>query len=197
MGGVGGAGGVGGQEVIALGTVGVAGSEVGCFFDNDCLIGVLDTSGDILLVGASGSGFLQSRTFARGETGTVGEGLYPIQYRIDIRQLVGTPCLVSLSLDSGPISQVDYDADTLLEDLWVATTEALGTVAPTTATLVGDRLTLEFEPGVCAGSAAGNGDSSFFFGFASEFAPVDTQAELEDDSGRTYAVDARAPAFGP
>lgn len=184
----------------SLSIVDVNAPAVNCIFDNDCTITVSDMSDELILVGMSGSGFLQSRSWPQGEPGTLGEGLYAHLYRIDLRELVGVvdiACAVSLSIDSGPISTLDYNGDSASEHVFVVTTGGLGNVAPTSATLSGSRLTFQFAPGVCAGSSPGNGDSSFFFGFASTFASHDVQAEVADTNGNTYTLDARAPNFGP
>lgn len=184
----------------ALDIVQVNAPAVNCIFDNDCKITISDKTDDLVLVGMSGSGFLQSRTLPVGETGTVGEGLYGYEYRIDLRQLVGVvdiACAVSFSIDFGPVSALDYDGNGVSEHVFVVTSGGLGNVAPTTVTKLGNTLTFKFAPGVCAGSAPGNGDSSFFFGLASTFASHDVQAKVEDNKGNNYILDVRAPNFNP
>jgi len=46
-------------------------------------------------------------------------------------------------------------------------------------------------------NCTGNGDSSFFFGLASTFAPLDVQAEVKDNNGKTYTLESTAPNFSP
>lgn len=124
--------------------------------------------------------------------------LYAYLYRIDLRQLVGVvniACAVSFSIDFGPVSALDYNGDNVAEHVFVVTSGGLGNVAPTSVTQVANKVIFKFAPGVCAGSAPGNGDSSFFFGLASTFAPHDVQAEVKDNNGNTYTLDSRAPNF--
>lgn len=169
-------------------------------FDTDGTIVGTDTSDGLLLDGMAGSGFLQSRTWPQGEPGTAGEGLYAFQYRIDLREQAGVlniACATSFSIDFGTVSPLDYNGDGNPDDIFVVTTGGLGNVAPTTVTRSGDTLTFTFSPGVCAGNAPGNGDSSFFFGLASAYPPRAVQAEVKDSNGHTYTLDARAPDFGP
>ena len=180
-----------------LDIVDVNAPDINCIFDNDCRITVSDKSDDLVLDGMSGSGFLQSRTWPVGESGTTGQGLYAYLYRIDLRQLVGVvdiACAVSSSIDFGPVEAVDYNGDNVAEHVFFSTS-GLGNKAPTKATQVANKVIFEFAPGVCAGSAPGNGDSSFFFGLASTFAPHDVQAEVKDNNGNTYTLDSRAPNF--
>lgn len=181
-----------------LDIVEVGAPAINCIFDTDCTITVSDSSDELILEGMAGSGFLQSRTQPVGEPGTVGEGLYAYEYRIDLRQLAGIlhiACVNSFSLDFGPVSALDYDGDGNSEDVYVVTSGGLGNVAPTTAELSGDTLTFHFSPGVCAGSAPGNGDSSYFFGLASAFTPRYVEARVQDSEGNEYLLEARAPDF--
>jgi len=181
-----------------LDIVDVNAPDINCIFDNDCRITVSDKSDDLVLDGMSGSGFLQSRTWPVGESGTAGQGLYAYLYRIDLRQLVGLvniACAVSFSIDFGPVSALDYNGDNVAEHVFVVSSGGLGNVAPTSVTQVANKVIFKFAPGVCAGSAPGNGDSSFFFGLASTFAPHDVQAEVKDNNGNTYTLDSRAPNF--
>ena len=168
-------------------------------FDNDGSIVVNDTTDDILLNGMEGTGFLQSRTLPVGETGTVAEGLYGYEYRIDLREVAGIlniVCISSFSIEFGPVSSLDYDGDGDLDDVFVITTGGLGNISPTSVTVSGDTLTFNFSPGICAGNAPGNGDSSFFFGLTSAFPPCFVQSEIIAD-GTSYSIEARAPGFSP
>src|SRR5215510_14210541 len=97
-----------------LDVVPVGAPAINCKFDTDCNITVSDTTANISLPGATGSGFLQSRTFPPGEPGTAAAGLQAYEYRIDLRNLTGVtaqPCISELRFDFGPVSPVDYDGD--------------------------------------------------------------------------------------
>jgi hypothetical protein len=107
-----------------LDVVTVGAPAINCKFDTDCTITVSDTTANIALPGATGSGFLQSRTFPPGEPGTAAAGLFGYEYRIDLRNLVGVtaaPCVSQLRLDFGPVSLVDYDGDGNTDQVFVVT----------------------------------------------------------------------------
>ena len=183
-----------------LDVVDVDAPAINCVFDSDCTITVADTSDELVLVGMVGSGFLRSRTLPVGEPGTLAEGLYGYEYRIDLRDNVGVldiACAVSFSIDFGPVTALDYDGDGNLDDAYVVTGGGLGTVALSSVLISGNRVTFSFSSGVCAGSSAGNGDSSFFFGLASTSAPGDVTASVGDNNGVEYSLEARAPNFCP
>src|SRR5262245_65622576 len=95
---------------VPLDIVTVGAPAINCKFDTDCNITVSDTTANISLPGATGSGFLQSRTFPPGEPGTAAAGLQAYEYRIDLRNLTGVtaqPCIPDVRFDFGPVSAVD------------------------------------------------------------------------------------------
>jgi hypothetical protein len=176
----------------------VSAPAINCVFDSDCTVMATDSSDDLLLEGMVGSGFLQSRTLPVGEPGTPGEGLYSYEYRIDLREQAGIThisCVTTFSLDFGPVAALDYDGDGETDQVYVVTGGGLGNVAPTQVERSGNTLTFYFSPGVCAGSAPGNGDSSFFFGLASAHPAQYVTAEVKDSEGHNYSLEARAPDF--
>ncbi|MCI0346804.1 MAG: hypothetical protein L0221_15380, partial [Chloroflexi bacterium] len=92
-----------------------------------------------------------------------------------------------------PIERLDYDGDSDLDHLYVVTSGGLGTVAPSSASRSGGRVTFNFQPGVCPGNAPGNGETSFFFGLASEDPAGPVEATVRFDDGTSTTVDARSP----
>ncbi|MDH5507394.1 MAG: hypothetical protein OEZ02_09250 [Anaerolineae bacterium] len=185
---------------ITLSIVQVNAPAVNCIFDVDCTITVSDKTDALLLNGMGGSGFLQSRTWPVGEAGTPAEGLYGYEYRIDLREQIGytqIACVTSMTIDFGPVSKLDYDEDGSTEDVYVITSGGLGNVAPSSAKKAGNSITFNFAPGVCAGGSPGNGDSSYFFGLASQYPPAPATATVKDNNGNSYTLDITAPAFGP
>jgi hypothetical protein len=180
-----------------LDVVTVGAPAINCKFDTDCKITVSDTTASIALPGATGSGFLQSRTFPPGEPGTAAAGLYAYQYRIDLRNLVGVtaaPCVSQLRLDFGPVSLVDYDGDGNTDQVYVVTSGGLGSVGPSSASQTGDQITFTFNPPVCSGSSPGHGETSFFFGLASTQPARHVTANITYSPGAgTLSLGARAP----
>lgn len=170
--------------------------KVDCVFDQDCSIIVEDLTDHFTPPAATGDAFLQSRTWPIGEAGTPGENLYAYLYRIDLSAAVAVTaqsCVTSLKLDFGPISQLDYNGDQQLDDLFVLTEGGLGYIAPSSADLTGDTLTIYFDPGICTGGRRGGGGNSFFIGLASTEAPQPVVAELQGSNGLEQTLKARAP----
>jgi hypothetical protein len=123
--------------------------------------------------------------------------LFAYLYRIDLRQLAGItdlPCVLEFEIDwKAPVIPVDYDDDAIEEDIFVITSGGLGTVGPVSADKTSDKITFDFNPPVCAGSFAGGGESSFFFGLASITPPAIVEARLRDTMGAVTVVEARSP----
>jgi hypothetical protein len=180
-----------------LDVVTVGAPAINCKFDTDCNITVSDTTANIALPGATGSAFLQSRTFPPGEAGTAAAGLQAYEYRIDLRNLAGVtalPCISQLRLDFGPVSLVDYDGDGNTDQVFVITSGGLGSVGPSSASQTGDQISFTFDPPVCAGSSPGHGQSSYFFGLASTQPPRRVSAQVAYSPGAgTLTLSARAP----
>src|SRR4030042_3517871 len=69
---------------------------INCKFDTDCKITVNDKGTNFTLPGATGTAFLQSRLWPKGQAGTAGANLYAYLYRLDVRQPAGAtniPCV--------------------------------------------------------------------------------------------------------
>ncbi|MCK5115552.1 MAG: hypothetical protein KAR44_03065 [Candidatus Aegiribacteria sp.] len=178
-----------------LGIVDVNAPAVNYIFDNDGIITVTDTSDDIELNGMQGTGFLQSRTLPVGEAGTVAEGLYGYEYRIDLSEVAGIlniVCISSFRIVFGPVVLLDFDGNGSSEEVYVVTTGGLGNISPTSVDVAGDTLTFNFSPGICAGNAPGNGDCSFFFGLVSAYPANFITSEIHA-GGTDYQLEARAP----
>ena len=179
-----------------LSIVEVAAPDINCVFDTDCTITVSDTVGPIPVPLATAGGRLQSRTFPPGEPGTAGEGLFAYDYRVDLTPAAGLTaqiCVNRLTLDFGPIERLDYNRDGRPDDVYVVTRGGLGTVAPSSATQSGRNVTFNFSPGVCPGNAPGNGETSYFFGLASQQTARPIVASVRFSDGSLASVDACAP----
>lgn len=174
----------------------VGAPAINCVFDSDCTIHVSDFVDEFTVPLTSGDARLQSRSQPPGEAGTVGAGLFAHEYRVDVTPagaLTAVICVRRLSLDFGPIRRLDYDGDGDLDHMYVVRTGGLGTVAPSSARRSGGRVTFTFQPSVCPGNAPGNGQTSFFFGLASENAAGPVPATVTFDDGTSTTVDARSP----
>ncbi|MDH3660658.1 MAG: hypothetical protein OEU92_11655 [Alphaproteobacteria bacterium] len=147
-----------------------------------------------MLPANTGGAFLQSRTSDAGEVGTEGAGLIPYTYRVNLKRVRGitaASCVARMSFDAGPIAQLNYDGSGPAEDMFVVTRGGIGSVRPSSAERVGDKITIHFRDPVCPG------ESSYFFGFASDQNPIAAVAELRDTLlGDVVEVALRVPEGG-
>lgn len=144
-------------------------TPIRCLFDDDCVVTADDTIDTITTTG----GFLQSRRFPVGQAGTVGEGLHPYLYRVDLRGAVGVlslDCVTRIDIPFGKIMPLDYDGDGTAEDIGeLNPNTSIGNVHIASAEQLDDTVRIHFAgSGVCQGAFSGGGDSSFFFVMASQ-----------------------------
>ena len=173
-------------NAVPLKIVEVIAPAINCKFAASCVLPVTDSSDHFTIGPTEGDAFLQSRTWPPGEVGTLAEGLYGYEYRLDLRQLAGVtalPCIYQLEIDFGPIVRLDYDDDHEPDDVWVVVAGGLGSVRPTSADRTGGKITFRLAPAVCAGASPGNGQSTFFFGLTSERPPYPVVAQVFDNLG--------------
>ncbi len=179
-----------------LSVVTVAKPAVNCKFDPSCTIPVTDTVANFTLPGTSGKAFLQSRTWPVGKPGTVGVGMHAYEYRLDLTQLVGltaAPCITQLKLTFGPVVSLDYDGNGGVEQVFVTTVGGLGSVAPSSVDKTGNVVTFNFKTPVCSGSSPGRGETSYFFGLASNQPAHAVTATVASTLGGPLSLNARAP----
>ncbi|MGY1694615.1 hypothetical protein ACI780_06830 [Geodermatophilus sp. SYSU D00814] len=163
----------------------------------DGILTVTDSTADVTLQGTTGSGFLQSRTWPVGSPGTVAQGQFGIEWRVNLaglrRTRRGRIAATQLRVDVGPVIPHDYDFDGDREDVFVVTGGALGDVRLAGAVQTGSTVVFTFAaPGIVPG-VDGPGQGSFFFGLTSAFPARPVTATLVDASGREYPLAARAP----
>jgi hypothetical protein len=171
----------------------VGAPAINCVFSPTCTRLVTDTTAPLSLPGGAGVGFLQSRTFT-GEPGTQAEGLTGYEYRIDLREIRGitfVPCVSRFTINFGPGSSLDYDGDGDLERIYVVTSGGVGSVAPSSADKVGNVITFDFAPSVCAG------ESTFFFGLSSPRPPRFVTAQVRTTTNDVIDLQARVPEAPP
>jgi hypothetical protein len=179
----------------SLKIVNVGAPAINCVFNASCTVGVRDTKDNVPL-SAGGTGIFQSRTF-KGANGSPADGLFAYQYRLDLRNAVGVTaltCIDWVSIRFGPVvSTLDYNADRRPDQVFVVNNGGLGSIGIASAVQTGSTIRFKFKTPVCAGSSAGKGDSSFFWGLVSQRPASNVTATIHETSGVTRSVKARAP----
>ena len=182
-------------QATPLKAVNVAAPAINCVFNTSCTITVNDTIGAIPLPGITGIARLQSRAFT-GATGTPAATKFGLEYRVDLTQAVAfgsIPCVSTLKLDFGPITKLPYLPGGGVSEDYVVTSGGLGSIGIASADRVGNVTTLTFSKPVCAGSSAGKGETSFFFGLTAPKAPKVSTAQMQITGGALINVPVRVP----
>jgi hypothetical protein len=121
-------------------------------------------------------------------------------YRVDLTAVTGLTavlCVDELRVPFGPVEPLDYNRDGDHDDVFVITAGGLGSVRPSSADLDSGLVTFRFQPPVCPGGRPGSGETSFFFGLASQDPPQEVTATVGFTAGDDVVVAARAPAASP
>jgi hypothetical protein len=153
-------------EAAPLKVVNVAAPAINCIFTtaSPCSIRVSDTAADVPLSGG-GTGRLQTRTF-KGLTGSPADGMFAYEYRLNLADALSDTnagCIDWMSISFGPVvNTLDYDRDQKPDQVFVITSGGVGTIGLASAVQTADTIKFKFNKAVCAGSAPGKGDSSFF-----------------------------------
>ncbi len=166
-------------QAAPLAMANVGAPAINCVFDPSCKVVATDSIGGIPNAAPTSLGRLQSRTWA-GAAGAPANGLTAYLYRIDLTSVAGSPpplCVSGYRLAFGPVATLPYAAGGGRTQVFVVTSGALGSIAPTSADLTGTTLTFTFATPVCAGQ------NSFFFGVAARNPPVGTDADIRLDRG--------------
>lgn len=178
-------------EVAGLRIAEVSAPSINCVFDNDCRIFVRDSVSSFELPGTTGTARLQSRTFPVGEPGTPAEGLYAYLYRVDLMSLEATgadaSCVAAIALRVGATVPLDYDGDGELEDAFVITGGAIGSVSIRGIRRLPGMIALYLDRALCAG------ESSFFVGVTSTQPPTTSEAMLAGPRTEIISLEARTP----
>ena len=153
-----------------------------CVFSTTCSVTVTDYSPTIL-----GSGKLQTRIY-QGQPGSTGAGKYVYEYRIDLTQVAGItsiPYADQVAIyNTGTPLMFDYNFNGVATDqVYNITSGGLGTKGLSAAFLSGGWTYLNMSSPVYGGSFPGDGESSYFFGFASNYAPTLRTIWVHTDSG--------------
>ena len=157
-------------------------SNVSCLFSTTCSVVVTDYSAPVL-----GNGFLQSRIH-QGQPGSAAAGKWIYRYRVDLRQVAGItyiPYVDQIAIyNTGTLLQYDFNFDSIATDqVFVITSGALGTKGLSSSTYFFGWSYFTFSSPIYAGSYPGGGESSYFFGFVSDYPPVLRNISVHTDSG--------------
>lgn len=147
--------------------------------------------------GGSGLGSLVTRTIL-GADGSAFAKLRSYWFRLDMSKAVAgskLPCIQTFTVDSGWPLPFDFDNDGVPDDFFVLTSEADGTVAPTSVVMSknGKTLTVTMaSQGVCTPAAKPSSELSFWLGMISD-RPPSLSAASTRDNGTIESFQVRAP----
>jgi hypothetical protein len=180
----------------SLSVVEVAAPTINCVFETDCKIVVTDSVGQIPLPNLTGGAArLQTRTFA-GKAGAPAAGKFGYEYRVDLTSAVTNAefsCVTDLTVDFGTITKLQYNNVGPADDVFVVSKGGLGKIGILVAEQAGNMVTFTFSQPICAGHAPNTGDTTFFFGLTSAFAPKSITATV----GVPGLLPVDVPARGP
>lgn len=182
-------------QAVPLKVVTVAAPDVNCVFDPSCKLVVTDTVGDIVIPGMIGTAVLQSRSFS-GAPGAPGDGLTGYEYRVDLTQAtsqVDGSCVTDVTIDFGPLVQLQYNKVGPNDDVYVITKGGLGSVSLFSADMTDAKIAFVFDQPVCAGVEGKKGDTSYFFGLAAKGKPTPVTASVGVPAFVPVDVKARSP----
>jgi hypothetical protein len=174
---------------------------INCFFNTTCVASPTDTSSQITVAGANGSGFLQTRTY-QGQSNSPAAGMYGYFYRVSLEGISITkgkiPTFTSFTINFGSIIEsFDFNKDGQTGDqMFVITEGGIGSVAPSEAIYDGSTITFKFNnPRLAGGGPSSKGQSSFFFGLVSKNPPRNVGVRAVVNEGTGLNLSARAPNF--
>lgn len=190
----------GAAQAAALSVASVASSDLACVYNVTCHATVNDSTGLFPpATGYSGKPKLITRTI-EGAPGSPAEGLNGFLYRVDFTKAQAETdinCVVWLKLKFGAVTPLEYEgAGSGSFDLFVITSEGVGTVGVSSAEKAGDNVTITFSEPVCPKNGAAPGQSSFWVGMSSPAAPVGSRAKAQlTFGGGIVGVKARTPSL--
>jgi hypothetical protein len=178
-------------QAIALNVVNTSSSTLISNFSTTGSVTVTDMVSPVMT-----NGFLQSRIF-QAQAGSPAAGKWVYEYRISLNNVVGTtyiPYVSAMSWDFGPfVGTLDYNGNGVYADhVFVITSGAIGNVGVSSASQSPGVTWVNFGSGIPGGSYPGGGQSSYFFGLVSQYAPKVGTATIHKDSG-TEIVSAYVP----
>jgi hypothetical protein len=144
-------------------------------------------------------GRIQSRVF-QGQPGSTAAGKWVYEYRMDMSQVGGIgypPYISSMSISGwGPVLSYDYNFDgTWTDQVFQITSGGIGTKGLASCYAFWGVTFFNLSSPVYAGNYPGNGESSYFFGLVSNYAPTTKTAvvQIDDIAGGSASVNVYAP----
>ena len=164
-------------------------SNVNCLYvtTSPCTTPVTDYVSYFNVSGGSGQAFLQSRIF-QGQPGSAAAGKWRYLYRVNMTNvgaLTYFPYVDQVAISSvGTVWSWDYNFDfNYTDQVFNITVGGIGTKAVTSSFVFWGWTYFDWSNPVYSGSYPGGGESSYFFGFTSDKAPVIRNISVHTDSG--------------
>ena len=153
--------------------------QFNCLFDTNCVLHSVDTTSTIHFNGATGlPGLLTTRTW-EGAIGTTLGGKFAYGYHIDLARVMeaNTNSYID-TLKVNATSLVPFTfAGSVSNMVWVITNSA-GTVAPSSAMLIGPSLIFRFVPPLHVATPGVKGQATLFFGVVSSMPSTNSLATI-------------------
>jgi hypothetical protein len=177
--------------MMALNVVNTSAPSINCVFSTTCSIVVNDMGSNL-----PNGGRIQSRIF-QGQPGSPMAGKWVYEYRVNMANAVGftyVPYVDGMYIVGwGPVLAYDYNFDSIYTDqVFVVTAGGIGTVGLSSVNVFWGATFFNLSSPVYGGSFPGDGESSYFFGLVSNYAPTVKTAQVHMDNGYA-AVNVYAP----
>jgi hypothetical protein len=156
---------------MALNVVNTSKPAVNYLFSTSGICYVTDMTSDLL-----NGGKLQSRIY-QAQPGSPAYPNWVYEYRVNLTNAVGIldiQGVSSVTIYTGPMVQYDFNFDSVATDhVFVTTVGGIGTKGLSSANAFwwGSRV-FNFSSTIWQGGSPGTGESSYFFGYVSPYAPV-------------------------
>jgi len=166
----------------------VSSQNVACVFAPNCAVSPTDTMSYFQMFGDAGNGRVLVRTYP-GMPGTKAAGLIGYSFMIDMRGAtsLGMPnCVSKVTLDTGPLTKLDYAGKAEVFVVDGAAGAAVSSVSQT-----GSKLNISFAKAICPGTSAAS--QSLYFGFAAKSAPAWGKGQVTGSLQGAADFDLRVP----
>lgn len=186
-------------QPVSLSVIKADGQFISCLFGTQCALSPDDIFADIPVPGIQRKALLMSRTFV-GAAGSPVEGRHAYQYRVDLKDAIpvgDSACVLNLTIDFGQVVKLRYNPLFPVGDVYQISQNVPQTqVGLLSAVQNRNLITFTFDRPICAGSGT-NGDTSFFFGLASQGLPHGITAQVDAAGVDDLPVNATAPRHRP